>query len=98
MGGAQQTTNRFDGQEGGPPRRVGLIAGWGRLPLVVAEALRRQGSQTYCLGTLGHADPRLAEVCDDFRWSGMGKFGRAVRYFKRHGVADDVRITVGFGF
>ncbi|MFC1596651.1 LpxI family protein [Planctomycetota bacterium] len=83
-------TIRFDGREGRPPRRVGLIAGWGRLPLVVAQALRRQGSQTYCLGTLGHADPRLAEVCDDFRWTGLGKFGRAVRYFKRRGVTDAV--------
>ena len=65
---------------------MGLIAGWGRLPIVIAEALRRQGCQTYCLGVLGHADPRLAEVCDDFRWSGLARFGGAVRYFKRHGV------------
>jgi len=73
-----------------PPQRVGLIAGWGRFPIVVAEALRGQGSRTYCLGVVGHADPRLADICDDFRWSGLGKFGRAIRYFKRHGVADAV--------
>lgn len=70
------------------PRRVGLLAGWGNYPLVVAEALRAQGHQTYCLGVIGHADPRLADVCHDFRWSGLAKFGRAIRYFRRHGVTE----------
>jgi len=70
------------------PRRVGLMAGWGRYPLIVAETLKRQGCEVYCLGTLDHADPRLAEVCDDFRWLGLGRFGSAIRYFKRHGVSE----------
>ena len=37
---------------------MGILAGWGRYPLVIAEALRRQGCEVYCLGTIGHADPR----------------------------------------
>ena len=57
-------------------RRIGLLAGWGRYPLVVAEALRRQGYEIYCLGVAGHADPQLAEVCDDFQWSGLAKLRR----------------------
>jgi hypothetical protein len=73
-----------------PPERVGLIAGWGRFPIVVAEALRRQGSRTYCLGVVGHADRCLIDACDDFRWSGLARFGRAIRYFHRHGVVDAV--------
>jgi len=52
----------------------------------VAQALKRQGYKTYCLGLLGHAEPALAQVCHDFRWTGLGKIGRAIRYFKRHGV------------
>jgi hypothetical protein len=69
---------------------MGLIAGWGRFPLAVARALRRQGSRTYCLGVVGHADPGLAELCHDFRTSGLARFGGAVRYFQRHGVTDAV--------
>ena len=87
MGGAEHNTTRPDAGHH-PPRRVGLLAGWGRYPLLIAQALRRQGSRTYCLGVLGHADPKLAELCEDFRFSGLGKFGAAVRYFKRHGVTD----------
>jgi len=71
-----------------PSRRVGLIAGWGRYPIVVAEALRRQGYETYCLGVAGHADAKLAELCTDFRVSGVGRFGSAIRYFKRHGISE----------
>lgn len=64
------------------------MAGWGRLPIAMAEALRRQGCEVYCLGTIGHADPALADVCNDFRWSGVAKFGRALRYFHSHGVTE----------
>jgi UDP-2,3-diacylglucosamine hydrolase len=56
-----------------PTRRIGILAGWGRYPIVIAEALRRQGCEVYCLGTIGHADPALAEVCTDFRWLGLAK-------------------------
>jgi UDP-2,3-diacylglucosamine hydrolase len=70
------------------PARIGMMAGWGRYPLLIAEALRRQGSELYCLGVIGHADSKLAEVCRDFQWSGLGRFGAAIRYFKRHGVTD----------
>jgi UDP-2,3-diacylglucosamine hydrolase len=70
------------------PKRIGMLAGWGRYPVVIAEALRRQGYETYCLGVVDHADPALAGVCRDFQWSGLAKFGGAIRYFKRHGVTE----------
>ncbi len=70
------------------PARVGLVAGWGRYPLVIAEALRRHGAKAYCLGVVGHADPALARLCYDFRWIGLGRLGGAIRYFKRHGVTE----------
>src|SRR3989304_472380 len=73
---------------GNQPRRIGILAGWGRYPLVIAEALRRQGCETFCLGVVDHADPALAEVCDHFHWLGLTRFGQAIRYFKRHGVSE----------
>ncbi len=77
-------------EELSPPatRRIGILAGWGRYPVLIAEALRRQGCQTYCLGVIGHADPILADVCDDFRWCGLARFGSAIRYFRRRGVTE----------
>lgn len=86
MGGDPASTIRIDGSHQERPRRAGLIAGWGRYPLLVAEALRRHGCEVYCLGVRGQADPALAGLCDDFRWNGIARFGSAIRYFKRHGV------------
>ncbi len=68
-------------------RPVGLLAGWGRLPIVVAEALRRQGRPVCCLGVKDHADPVLAELCDAFQWLGLARLGSAIRFFRRHGVS-----------
>jgi DUF1009 family protein len=62
------------------------MAGWGRYPLVIADAMTRQGLQVYCLGVKQHADPELARYCADFDWIGLGKIGGACRYFVRHGV------------
>ena len=70
------------------PRRVGLVAGWGRYPILVAQALRRQGIDVYCLGIAGHADPHLANICNDFRYNGIAHFEKAFRYFHEQQVTE----------
>ncbi len=69
-----------------PRQPIGLLAGWGDFPVVIARALKRQSYEVYCLGLKGHTDERLAEVCDDFRWNGLCKLGASIRYFRRRGV------------
>ena len=69
------------------PIRIGLLAGWGRFPLAVAETLRRAGHPVYCLGIKDHADPQLADLCSDLTWIGLGQLGRAIRYYRRHGIS-----------
>lgn len=68
--------------------KVGLIAGWGRYPIVVAQALAGRGTRVYCLGIKNHADPLLAEICHEFDWIGLGKIGKVIRFFRRHGVTE----------
>jgi DUF1009 family protein len=65
---------------------VGLLAGWGDYPLVIAEALKQQGRRVCCLGMRNCTTERLAKVCDDFRWNGAYQVGAAIRYFRRCGV------------
>lgn len=67
-----------------PP--IGLIAGWGSFPVQVAQSLRRAGHSVYCVGITDHASAELNEICDDVMWSGVGRLGRHLRYFRRHGV------------
>jgi len=68
-------------------RPIGLLAGWGRFPFAIAEALRSQGRRVVGVGVRDHADPKLADLCEHFDWIGMGSLGRAVRCFRRQGVA-----------
>jgi DUF1009 family protein len=62
------------------------VAGWGNYPLVIAEALQRQGTPVVCVGIKDHVDPALAKLCDSYRELGGLKLGAALRYFRRHGV------------
>ncbi len=71
-----------------PPdlKRVGLVAGWGRYPVVLAQTLKRAGYEVICMGVVDHADPILGEICDVYVTRGMGKFGWATKFFRKHGV------------
>jgi UDP-2,3-diacylglucosamine hydrolase len=69
------------------PKRIGLVAGWGRLPVVVAMALRREGYEVYCLGVKDHADAAaLRAVSHDYGEVGAAKLGAAIRYFRKNRV------------
>jgi len=66
--------------------RVGLVAGWGRLPIAVARSLKAAGCEVHCVGLRGHADPILGELCDSFVMCGVARLGQHIRYFQRRGI------------
>lgn len=63
----------------------GLIAGWGRLPILIAEAIRRSGHRVICVAVRDHADEELEAHCDAVQWVGLGQLGKSIRFLKRHG-------------
>lgn len=65
---------------------VGLVAGWGRYPIIIAEALKAHGCRVVCLGLKQHADPQLNQICDVYSEIGLGKMGGAIRFFRNHSV------------
>jgi hypothetical protein len=68
------------------PGRIGLIAGWGRFPVLVAQALKTAGQEVYCLALRDHADPMLEEICDEFHPANVARLGGHIRYFQRRGI------------
>ncbi len=70
------------------PPPVGLIAGWGSFPVEVAQQIVMSGGRVCCIAITGHASPELESICDHVKWSGVGKIGAHVRYFRRHEVRD----------
>jgi DUF1009 family protein len=73
-------------REVGMGRKIGLVAGWGDLPVVVARHLRSQGDEVYCVGLLGHADPSLQQICTAFQWGAISRTGSHMRFFRRNNV------------
>src|SRR5262245_22036050 len=72
-------------RESGAPK-IGLVAGWGHYPLVVAQALKAQGYEVHCIGLKNHVDAAIAGVCDSFALSGVARMGSHIRFFRRRGI------------
>ncbi len=64
---------------------IGILAGWGRYPVVVAEAIRRRGGRTAILAIRDHADAELAALADAHGEVGVAEIGAAIEFFRRHG-------------
>ena len=64
---------------------VGILAGWGRFPVAVAEAVKRRGGRTAILSIRDHADAALEQFADQHGFVGVAEIGKAIEFFKRHG-------------
>lgn len=73
-----------------PGSAVGLIAGWGDYPEVVARRMAGQGLRVFGVGIAGHADRLLAGHCESWRTMGMGRIGAQTRFLRNHGVRQAV--------
>lgn len=65
---------------------IGILAGWGRYPVVVAETIRRHGGRTAILAIRGHADQALEPFADEYGEVGVAEIGRAIAFFNAAGV------------
>ena len=66
---------------------IGIIAGWGRYPIVFAEKAREMGIPVVCVGVRGMADKStLAPIVHRFYWTRLGSMSRPIKVFKREGV------------
>ena len=68
------------------PDHVGLIAGWGRFPILVAQALQQRGVAVDCIGIQGHVDESIVQYCDSFRVIGLTRLGAQIRHLSRRGA------------
>jgi DUF1009 family protein len=64
---------------------IGVLAGWGRYPVAVAEAIRRNGGRTAVLALRGHASEQLQDVADHYDEVGVAELGGAIAAFRRSG-------------
>ena len=65
---------------------IGLIAGGGQFPLLVAEAAKRKGLGVVAVAHLGESDPSLSEKVDEVIWIRLGQLGQLITALKKRNV------------
>lgn len=71
---------------------LGLIAGQGRLPILVARGMRAAGARVCCVGLRDQFDADLPGECDEFVTAGVIQLGRWIRLLRRQGVREAVMV------
>ena len=69
-----------------PDHRIGLLAGYGRFPMIFAQAARRAGFEVVCVGIRGAASTELNQLVDQFSWIGIAQLGGMIRRFRKADV------------
>jgi DUF1009 family protein len=69
---------------------LGLIAGNGRFPFLVASAARRAGRRVVTVAVREEASPELEAEVDEFHWVGLGQLGRCIEVLKAGGAREAV--------
>jgi DUF1009 family protein len=72
------------------PSPLGLIAGNGRFPFLVAAAGRRAGRRVVAVAIKEETDPALAGEVDEIHWVSLGQLGRCIDALKGGGVQEAV--------
>jgi len=65
---------------------IGIIAGGGRFPFMVASSARKKGFRVVAVAHRGDTDPALADNVDKIIWIKLGQLGKLIGSFKKERV------------
>lgn len=71
---------------------LGLIAGEGIFPLLVARGARAAGRKVVCTAFSGHAWAELQGECDEFHWVGILRLNQWIKHLKRAGCTEAIMV------
>lgn len=71
---------------------IGLIAGEGVFPFLVARGMRAAGRRIVCVGLAGSVDPAIAQEVDVFRRVSVVRVSSWIRTLRREGVGEAVMV------
>jgi DUF1009 family protein len=71
---------------------LGLIAGEGIFPLLVARGAKAAGRKVICAALAGSAWPQLREECDRFAWVGITRVGGWARLLRSAGCTEAIMV------
>lgn len=71
-------------------KKLGLIAGNGKFPLLFAAEAKRAGYTIIAVAHRGESDGAIATLADEVTWIYVGQLGKIIRVFQRAGVTEAV--------
>lgn len=71
-------------------KKLGLIAGNGKFPLLFAAEAKRAGYTVIAAAHRGECDEAIATLVDEITWIYVGELGKIIRVFQRAGVTQAV--------
>ena len=71
---------------------VGLIAGQGRLPFIVAEGAKKADMKVVCVGLADNADKSLAGIVDRYYTVPIARPGSWIRKLRKHDVVKTIMV------
>jgi DUF1009 family protein len=71
-------------------KKLGLIAGNGKFPLIFAEEAKRAGYSVVAVAHRGETDEAIAQAADEVNWIYVGQLGKIIRAFQHAGVTEAV--------
>ncbi|MFH1718694.1 MAG: UDP-2,3-diacylglucosamine diphosphatase LpxI [Planctomycetota bacterium] len=75
-----------------PPNVLGLIAGEGRLPFLVAAGAKQAGLRVICVGLAETTDRNLADKVDVFYRVAIARPGSWIRKLRKHSVTKTIMV------
>lgn len=73
-------------------RKLGLIAGNGKFPLIFAEQAKREGVSLVTVAHRGETLEAIEQAADGVTWVYVGELGKIIRTFKEAGVVEAVMV------
>ena len=71
-------------------QRLGLIAGNGRFPFLLADNARKQGVEVVAVALEDEASPELEQHVAKLHWASIAKLGRVIKLLKDEGITQAV--------
>lgn len=71
-------------------KKIGLIAGKSKFPLLFAEAARRHGWEVVVAAHHGETEAAIETLAAACQWVYVGQLGKIIRFFKKNGVEQAV--------
>ncbi len=71
-------------------KKIGMIAGEGDFPFLVAQGIRDAGGRVYIVAIKGHTREEIGIFADKIEWIHLGQLGRLINFFKQSGVEEVV--------